>query len=639
MLFGWYIPGCATSYEDIMTCRNTLIACLLCLVLPSAIGAELRDLATRNNKYHNTYVINEDGTASETREWAMTILKESALKWAKRAHVTHSTSAQRADVLAAYTQKPDGRRIDVPKDNYQIEINSGREKGAPVYSDMTTVSVVFPDVAVGDTLVFSYRLVQTEPLFPKHFSVAEHFSRQVAFDDVRIRIDYPASLWVQYESRSMTEQAVPSSAGRKAVEFSYKNPQPQKSERRDWSVFDPEKEPGYAFTTFKDYAEIAAAYGARALPKAAVTPRIARLAEEIVKGKTAPREQARALYDWVATNITYAGNCIGVGAVVPRDLDFVLDNKMGDCKDQATLLQSLLAARNIRSTQALVNSGTIYRLPKIPVVSTINHVINYLPQLDLFADATSKTIPFGMLPFQDSDKPVLLVEGHKDGTRTPPTPLVANRQKTVSRLVLHENGSISGTIDIQQKGYNATDTRAMARSMTKDAEEEFVKNMFRAMGMVGFGKLEKDDPTELTDSYRYKASINVERFAASSGAGAFYVYPLLDSASTIHGAIQSGMAPEPEADVACLGGVLDEEYNIELPKKMKVLSIPDNLKLANDFLSYSANYRLKGRTLIVRRTLDDRTKGNVCSPAVFAEFKKFADKVMDNLKAQVLYKY
>lgn len=614
------------------------VSLFTCCMQAPAHAAEQRDLPSRNSKYHTTYVINGDGTATETRDYAITILKESAIGWAKRAHVSHSTSAQKAEVLHAYTLKPDGRRIDVSKDNYQIEVNSGREKGAPVYSDRTSVSVVFPDVAVGDTVAFAYRLTQTEPLFPGHFSVADTFSKQAAFDDVQVRIDYPASLWVQYEARDMEQQEHPESNGRKVVEWRFRNPQPLKSDRRDYSVYDPEKEPGYAFSTFRTYAEIAAAYGVRALPRAAVTERIKALAGEIVKDKTDARAQARALYDWVATNITYAGNCIGIGAVVPRDLNFVLDNKMGDCKDQATLLQALLAARGIQGTQALVNSGSVYRLPRIPVVSMVNHVINYIPALDLYADATSKTIPFGMLPYQDSDKPVLLVEGYRDGTKTPPTPMGANQQKMVSRLKLLANGSIAGTIEVSQKGYNAADSRAMARMMTKDAEEEFIKNMFRSMGMIGFGKLEKDDPTELADTYRYKASINMERFANLSGAGAFYIYPLLTSSSPIHGFLLSAMEPELEADVACTSGTSTEEYTIELPKNMKVLSVPDNLKVANDFLSYTATYKLKGNVLTAKRTLEDRTKGNVCPPSLFAEYKKFAEKVMDNLKAQVLYK-
>ncbi len=615
------------------------LAPLLSLCMPVFAGdAEPLDLSSRYPHYYATIVINEDGTASEAREWSMTVLKEAAIDRAKRAYVTHSTSAQKAEITAAYTKKADGRRLDVSKDSYQIEANSGRDKAAPAFSDQTTVSVVFPDVAVGDTVFIAYRLTQTEPLFPRHFSIAETLSPLKAFDDVRVRIDFPASMWAQYQAYGMQAKEPTGQGGRKVLEWTYSNPQPRKSNRRDFSVYDPEKEPGFAFSTFRSYGEIAAAYGVRALPKATVTPRLEKLAREIVKDRSTIAEQARALYDWVATNLTYAGNCIGVGAVVPRDLDFVLDHKMGDCKDHATLLQALLEARGIQSTQALVNAGSIYRLRAIPVVATVNHVINRIPALDLYADATSKSTPFGMLPFGDADKPVLLVEGYKDGLKTPPSPVDANHQRMVAKLKLAGDGTIQGTIEVHEKGANAAETRAMARRMSKNAEEDFVKNMFRSMGMIGSGSFEKDDPTELSASYRYKATISLERFAKLPGAGAFNIYPLFPTAASIHNFVQSAIEPELEADVACHSGTSIEEYSIELPKNLRVLSLPENLRLSGDVLSYSARYKQKGNVLTVTRALEDRTKGNVCSAGQLIEYKKFAEKVMDDLKAQVLYK-
>lgn len=620
--------------------KNIVVGLIILLIAMAepvfAAKGEPIDLQYRYNHYYTTFQVNKDGTVVESRAWSMTVLKDTALRWMKQSSITYSTSVQHAEVIEAYTRKADGKRIDVPKDNYQTEVNGGKGKDAPVYSDQTTLTVVFPDLAVGDTVVFSFRISQTEPLFPGHFSLAETFGSQDAFDDVRVRIDYPASLWAQYEAHGMKEEEH-EQGDRKVVEWTYANPRPVKNERRDYSVYDPDRETGFAFSTFRSYEEIAAAYGARAQPKAAVTERIQNLADNIVKGRTVVRDQAHALYDWVATHITYAGNCIGVGAVVPHDLTFVLDNRMGDCKDHATLLQALLAARGIRSTQALVNAGSVYRLAKIPVVSTINHVINYIPALDLYVDSTSDSTPFGMLPFQDEDKPVLLTEGYRDGAKTPTSPAGTNWQVMKSVLKLSPDGSIAGMVEVFQKGHGAADMRAAARQMTKEVEEDFVKNMFRERGKIGSGKLEKDDPTPLADTYHYKASLRLERFAKRPGAGAFGIHPLLSSPAPIHTFLTSSMEPEEGVDMACTGGTSTEEYVIELPKAMKILSIPDDFKLANDFLSYTATYRLKGNILTVKRTLDDRTKGNVCSPDVFVAYKKFGERVMDDLQAQVLY--
>ena len=622
--------------------KNSGLAALFLVLLNCgtvlAAADESPDLPVRFGRYHAGYVVNANGTAVETHEWTKTVLRESALEGSKTANIGYSTSAQKAEVLAAYTLKADGRRIEVPKDNYQLEVNSGKGKDSPMFSDWTTLTVVFPDLAVGDTVGLSYRMTDTEAMFPGHFSASQLFYRNTAHDDIRVRIDYPASMWVQFEGRGMKESLDTTQGERRIVEWTWANPKPVKPTRRNWSVFDPEKEVGYAFSTFRNYAEIAAAYGVRANPKAAVTERISKLAAEIVKGKAGKKEQARALYEWVATHITYGGNCIGVGAVVPRDIDLVLDNKMGDCKDHATLLQALLTATGIRSTQALVNAGAGYRLQRIPMVFGVNHVINYLPDFDLFVDSTSDSTPFGMLPFNDQDKPVLLVEGHRDGFRTPVPPAAQSRQTVRSLMKVAADGSVSGSVEVIQAGRDAVASRAWARNMTREVEQDLVKNAFRRMGIIGSGTLEKDDPKALIDSYRYKASFKAEKFMKTPGAGAFYIFPPLGIAQPIIGALQTVMEPETEADVACIGGHMTEEYVIELPKGVRILSLPGDIKAGNELASYQASYKLKGNTLTVRRVLDDRTRGNVCSPEVFARYRPVAEKAIDNLKEQVLYK-
>lgn len=603
-----------------------------------AAAQESFELQVKYGRMHSAYVVNEDGTSTETHEWSMTVLKETAVQWAKRSSVSYSTSAQQAEVIEAYTLKKDGRRIDVPKDNYQVEINRGKGKDSPVYSDISTLTVLFPEVMVGDTVVFSYRVEQTDPLFPKHFSVAQGLPGYMAVDDYRVRFDYPATLWVQYEAHGMKEIENSEKGGRKVIEWSYTNSQPVKSERKNYSVYDPDKENGFAFSTFRDYAEISAAYGKRALPKAAVTERIERLAAEIVQDRIEPREQARALYEWVARNITYGGNCIGVGAVVPRDIPFILDNRMGDCKDHATLLQALLSARNIRSTQALINAGSIYRLPKIPVVSNVNHVINYLPDFDLFVDSTSNSTPFRMLPFQDEDKPVLLVEGFKSDSRTPAQVIGSNRQTVKSVLVIAPNGSISGSLEVFQRGISATQWREWARTLTKDEEADLVKNMFLQQGMIGSGKFSKDDPTALTDEFHFKVDMNLEKFTRFPGSGAFHIYPVFGAAGSINNLIAGSLEPEKDADIVCGSFSMIEDYRIDLPMAMKVLSIPDDFSVENEWITYTAKYALTGNVLNVKREMVDRTKGNVCSPQVGAQFHDIGEKIMDDLKSQVLYK-
>lgn len=596
------------------------------------------DFFTRYTHYASNYSLNKDGSHTETRSSTIKILNEAAISNFKQTSITYSTSIQKAEVLDAYTLKADGRRIDSPKSNFQVVVNSGNDKNAPVFSDQTTLTVVFPEVTVGDSVVFSYKITQIEPIFPGHFSTMETFTRSYPYDEVIVSIDAPVSLWTQYEAREMKETENSEKDGRQFIKWTYQNAHPLKSKRKDFSVYEVEKEPGLIFSTFKTHNEIAQAYAIRARPKAVVTERIKKLAEEITVGKKSTHDQAAALYNWVATNISYAGNCIGVGSVVPHDTPFILDNRMGDCKDHATLLQALLAAKDIQSTQALVNAGSSYRLPRIPVVSMVNHVINFIPSLNQYADSTSDSTPFGYLPFSDADKPVLLVDGGKENTRTPTLPLGTNQQQMRSIFKVSPDGSISGDITVNLKGIFAANARASLRNMPKDQDEDIVKNVFKNQGYIGNGKFEKEDPKALLDTYQYKVKFKMQDYLQRPGAGAFNIQPLFSSEAPIYNFLGAAVETEEEVDVACYSGSSFEEYTYQFPNNIKILSIPDDMKLTMDFLSYVATYRLAGNTLTVKRELEDKTRGNVCTPATSSTAKKFAMKVLQNFKSQVVYK-
>lgn len=624
-------------FRWIRACGAAVAAWVIVASAAAQASGDAQEMPVRYGSVDVQYVVHDDMTSTETRRWSLTVLKPQALEWAKQARVTHSTSVQKVDVLEAYTRKADGRRIDVPKENYQVNINQGRENGGPIFSDFSTVSVVFPDLAAGDTIVFGYRISQREPIFPGHFDTGEVFDRYTRFDAVTAGVEYPTSLAVHFEGRGMQQTVSTPAPGRKAVQWRWSNVNPARNTRRDYSVFDPDQEVGFDFSTFSDHAAIAAAYGKRADPKAAVTERVRALAAEIVGSRSSPREQAQALYEWVATKITYGGNCVGVGTVVPRDLDVVLDNRMGDCKDHATLLQALLAARGIPSHQALVNAGSVHTLPRIARVSAVNHVINHLPTLGLYVDSTAGNTPFSHLPVGLRGKPVLVAGAGGAGARLP-VPANANDQKTVSVLKIAADGSLSGTVEAYLKGDVAIGMREWARQLPPESRPDMARQMLRSMGLSGSGSLEMDDPTELRDSYHMKLTLaRVEKFVKTPGSGAFHIAPLIGGATI--GRIISPGSDEPAAHPSsCTNGSSTELYTIELPKGMRVTALPEAARFSSSVQRYEASYSRKGSVIQVRRFVEDRTPTAVCQEALLDEFGRFGSKVHDNLKAQVLYR-
>lgn len=594
--------------------------------------------AARLERLHYTYTVQPNGAYVEQRESALKILREDAVEGAKYDSIDYSASLQTLEVLEAYTLKPDGRRIAVPKSNYQVQTNDGRGDGGPAFSDIATTQLVFPDVAVGDSVVLNYRLVGKQPMFEGQFSDTGSFSDYAYIGDLRLKYDLPASMKVRAEAYGKLKTVRDEVVGdRRIVEWSFSNLQPKDAKLRTTPPFDLTRTNGASVSTFASYGDIARVYGERALPKAVPTARVRKLADEIAAGKTGQREIAQALYEWVSLNINYAGNCIGLGAVVPRDQDFVLDNRIGDCKDHATLLQALLAAKGIEATQALINSGTTYTLAPVPVASAVNHVLNYLPGLDLYLDATAKGIAFGELPWAVAGKPVLRVDRPDLAARTPAPARLGNRQRMDTQLTIAEDGSMKGTMKVELDGRPAMEFRAGLRELTEKDAAELVKNVFARGGVQASGSFRQDDPKPLRSRHSYQVEIDAKQ--ALQMPGAFALGPVFMTPQPVAALVGSGGAPEieDEGEGMCVGGRSEETYRIEFPKTVKVLAKPQDLKLESNGSRYEATYRLEGNVLHAHRVIEDATTGPVCSGEYNRAYSQFAKKVLPNLKAQVVY--
>lgn len=611
---------------------------LMFVLTATAVTAEPlpeSDIPVRYRTVQISYEVNADGSYVNSNRWSATILKENALESFKSASVAFSTSVASGEVLEAYTLKKSGQRIDVPKSGYQVTVDNGYEDASPLYSDETTISVLFPDLAVGDTIVFSSRVTNREGMFPSQFSTVHVFSRFAAYENVAVEIVAPATMQLNRESFFMTEEQPVIKDGKQQLRWRYRNDSPEKWTPADNGISTVGGEPSLYVSTFKSYQEIVETYGARATPKAAVTERVKRLAAEITADGTTVEAQASSLYDWVNRNISYGGNCIGIGAVVPRDLDVVLDNKMGDCKDHATLLQALLAARGIESEQALINSGTLYQLPSVPVVEAVNHVINYIPSLNLFLDSTSQIIPFGMLPLNLGEKPVLLVSHYREGQKTPSTAL-GHEQFMKTTLRIREDGSATGTMNLQQKGFPAIATRAIMRDIPRSQEDFIAGKMLEAQGVHGSAAIQRDDAPDPQNMYKLSLSFDLQDFVVVGTATGLLVKPVAASSFPINMFMLNIYEPVPNRPHLCGGGVSVEEYELEFPATMKILSIPKDVVLSDAFIDYTATYRKDANSLSIRRELIDKTSANICSPDYAAGYKKSLLGIVKDLKAQIL---
>jgi Domain of Unknown Function with PDB structure (DUF3857) len=138
--------------------------------------------------------------------------------------------------------------------------------------------VVFPDVAVGDTIVPRSRKTTVRGYFPGYFFEAPRFSRDTLFGDSTINIVAPknVSLKVALLGEGLADHAV-DQAG--AIRHTITYHALPRSRSEVGATSPPDRDPRILISTFRDYEELAQKFWDGARPQGQVIPEVAALAD------------------------------------------------------------------------------------------------------------------------------------------------------------------------------------------------------------------------------------------------------------------------------------------------------------------------------------------------------------------------
>jgi hypothetical protein len=389
--------------------------------------------------------------------------------------------------------------------------------------------------------------------------------------------------------------------------------------------------PSLRFSTIPSYEAIARAYLEGVKEKGVVTPEIQRLADDITKDKRDVRSQALALFDWVSRNIRYVAVILGDGRYVPNDTPTILSRRFGDCKDHVALFVALLAAKGINGEQVLINTAPTYQLAKTATLA-FNHVIVYIPALDLYVDPTVEFGSFAHLPTQDLDKPV--VRASSSGgilARTPNPGVDDNVLELATRVVVTEDGHQRGETSIAARGEFSDGLRRFVSQVETKGVGTMLQTLATQRGLVGeFGLVappwtQTNEPFRITTTWDTKASFDLLQagWRAPVGFSPMVAFPdlffgPLDRANHIYPA-------------ACRAGRAVHSVDVTLPSGMVPDRLPATIEASARDFAYRQEWSSVGDHLRVRTQIRASCQSRVISPeqieAVRGAFRGIEEKI------------
>jgi hypothetical protein len=476
-----------------------------------------------------------------------------------------------------------------------------------------------------------------KPPFAEQFFFGGVFFRGVAFEDVRVNITLPKAMAAHVEVRGVEHQTEESGESI-THKFLYRNPRPLVAEPAALSPWD--TQPNYIITTFSDYAAVAAAYRQLAAGKAAVTPRIQALADEITTGTSDRRDQAQRIYDWVSKHIRYVSVILGNGGYEPHEAIKILENGYGDCKDHVVLLEALLKAKDIASMPALIDSGNRYRAPETATPAAFNHVISYLPEFDLYVDSTAGVAPFGTLPVTEYGKPAALATEPGGSLTTLPLVLAEdNQEKLQTTAQLMADGTVAGQSTTAASGPFGIKLRELAASVEVGGQERWAQSYFKALGWRGKASFQFDPPRDrLAPIYAFWASFELEArpefldgkpFGLPGG-----IQMLVRPGEFLLG---SWTLPKTEP-TPCFSGHQIEELSLTLPPGRDIELLPSGKTVENPYLRYESSWMRDGQVVTARREITVRLPVAVCRDEIRAQLAETIAEIRSDYRAEIALK-
>lgn len=294
-----------------------------------------------------------------------------------------------------------------------------------LYYDMRALEVPFDDLRPGDIVAIRHRVdVAPSRAMPGTFSLLESLTSRMPKRRVVLSVTAPPSLGLR--TRLAPPQLEALAAGRVTRDEAV---QPDGRVRVTVRLDDVPALPAertmpaaaelglvWQVSSFASWEDLARRYRQLIEPQRVVTPAMRRWVEERIAGATSPEgvlsrpRLVRAMVDGLTAEIRYVGLEFGVHGFQPYRTDQVWARRFGDCKDQATLMTTLLGVAGLDAHVVLVRTRPRGRVPDpLPSLALFDHAIVYLDDDARFVDPTARWVGLGELPEGDQGAQALVL--------------------------------------------------------------------------------------------------------------------------------------------------------------------------------------------------------------------------------------
>jgi tetratricopeptide (TPR) repeat protein len=349
-------------------------------------------------------------------------------------------------------------------------------------------------------------------------------------------------------------------------------------------------------------------------------------------------DKIKMVYDFITENIRYSSVAFRQGAHIPQKARDVLVNKIGDCKDVATLCIAMLGELGLKANYVLVNTRDEgLNKGALPSIS-FNHCIVAVETSGglKYLDLTANNFPYGSMPDHDLGAFALVI---RPGSTAPqylnPSGLLGrNIMEQTSASISPEN-VMTGHRKTSVTGSVAASFRASLRDQSKkDQEKLFLAGLTKSFPNAKLNGLTISNLDTPDSDITYEYSYEAPNYITEAGQFKFMKIPWSWTAS----ADEALSYEKREYPYYYWPGVdtMSERVEITLPAGYTPVDLPKPIHLSSPVADYSMSYTFANGKLLAQRQFVN--KKEVVEISEYSQFKSFFNSVVKEDTRQILFK-
>ncbi len=575
-----------------------------------------------------------DGRCKFTAHMVFRIVSERG-KDDANCEIGYNSRTETVSLLYARTITPEGKIIPLKKNAIKTVTPYSR---FPSYSDYKKFTFSMPGASVGCVIDYKYQ-IEKKPTIEGKFTSSHFFQTYNPILLSRYKIITPEDIDLKYLLLNPLKDikrspVVTNQGGKKSYLWEYRDiPQ-----ILDENYMPPIDEIAFNIlvTTMDSWEEFFSWWRKEIEGKTRPDKVIKEKVADLTKDLSNTKEKIEAIFDYVKREIRYVSIDMGKSGYEPASAQEVFENKYGDCKDQSTLLISMLKEAGIPAYYVLIPTNDVGDLIKdFPYPFQFNHCIMAVENEKgyRFLDPTAEYYRFAFLPDSDQNRGILIFKDSENTfERTPLSEPEYNAFVTQQQIEIKTDGAIEGEVKVFSSGSKEASLRSFfidySPIVVKEVLEEFVDEIATGARLL---QHTYTDPLDFKKKFIEYINYYAPDYCKKAGDILIFQVPMVKKSC-------DGTGKEERRYPLLYHSKSYKKDKVEfnIPEGYEVYHLPEPIEIKTPYFEYHSSYKKEGEKVLYQGELIRKLVK--IQPEKYNNYRKFCQMMEKSCERYVLFR-